>query len=163
MKLGLWPMAVLALIAANCQSAQQQLSTVASSDMVTDEAAIRSLSGAFDSLLTASQEDPFLALLTADVAWMVPNQPALNGTEAVRGRLRWRFSASKLDLVTTIEELHVAEAWAYMKGSYRMRITPKSGGAPVDEEGKVINILRRGDDGRWRVSRHIWNADHPDQ
>lgn len=68
MKLGLWPIPVLALIAANCQGAQQQRSTVASFDTAADEVAIRSLSRAFDSLLTASQEDPFLALLTADVA-----------------------------------------------------------------------------------------------
>jgi ketosteroid isomerase-like protein len=128
-----------------------------------DSVAIESLSRAFDSLLTASQEEPFLTLLTDDVAWMVPGQPALNGIEAVRGRLKWRFSTSKLDLVTKIEELRTSGEWGYMKASYQMRITPLAGGQPVDEEGKLINILQRTQDGQWKVARHLWNANHPDR
>ena len=148
-------------VLASCRVPEERTAATASSSA--DSVAIQSLSRAFDSLLTASQAEPFLALLTADVAWMIPNQPTLNGVEAVRGRLRWRSNTSKLDLVTTIEEIQVGGSWAHMKGSYRMRITPLAGGSAVVEQGKVINILRQTDGGVWKVARHIWNVNHADQ
>ncbi len=34
---------------------------------------------------------------------------------------------------------------------------PKGGGAPVAQEQRYLDVLRREADGRWRVSHHVFN------
>lgn len=131
-------------------------------ESTSDTAAIRALSTEFDRALTAGEEDRFMQLLADHVMWLVPNHPALVGKEAVHARIRQRLTESKLDLVTTPEEVQVAGNWAFVRGTYTMRITTTRSGASEQENGKVINILERQSDGGWKVTRHIWNADHPD-
>ena len=52
---------------------------------------------------------------------------------------------------------------AYAVGTYRMALTPKKAGAkplPVDE-GKYIEVLKRQDDGSWKIVYDIWNPSAP--
>ena len=152
----------LAIVLASCQATPSSRSS-ANPDPSAEIAAIRAQSAAFDSTLSRAAEQPFLALLTDSVMWMVPNQPSLVGKGAVRDRIHGRFAVSVLDLRTTIHEIRVAEGWAYARVSYRMSITPKDGGAAAEEIGKGINMFEKAPNGSWLVTHHIWNADHADR
>lgn len=148
------------LVACQAGSRSDQSASV---DLPEDIAAIRAHSDAFDSAITAGEEQPFINLLTDDVMWMVPNQPALVGREPVRNRIQGLFSTSSLQLRSTVDEIHVAGEWAYVLGTYHLRVTPKESGAPTEEVGKLINILRKDPNGSWRLARHLWNADHAER
>ena len=152
----------LAIVLASCQ-ATPPARTSANPDSSAELAAIRAQSQAFDSTLSLAEEQPFLALLADSVLWMVPNQPSLVGKGAVRDRIHGRFAVSSLDHRTTIHEIRVAGDWAYARVTYRMSITPKNGGAAAEEIGKGINMFEKAPNGSWLVTRHIWNADHPDR
>ena len=58
-----------------------------------------------------------------------------------------------LDGSMSIEELHVVGDWAYLRGRFALTMTPSDGARAVEHAGNTLTILRKGDDGRWRISR----------
>ncbi len=48
----------------------------------------------------------------------------------------------------------------YDAGTYHISMSPP-GAAPVVDKGKYLTVLRRGKDGRWRITYDIWNSDPP--
>lgn len=123
-------------------------------------AAIRRLFERYDSTATAGQAEQWMSLLSDDVIWMVPNQAALVGKDAVWGRVRSFFSLNLVH-VGTVDEIRVAGDWAYVRGAYTVRVTPKAEGDTTEELGKIVYILGRQADNSWRITRAIWNANHP--
>lgn len=51
-----------------------------------------------------------------------------------------------------IQELQVLGDWAYLRNHIDLTVTPP-GAAPVRRSGYTLTILRKGDDGRWRLAR----------
>ena len=153
---------ILATLFLSCQSSPPVQRT-GGAESAEDVAAIRTHSEAFDRAITAGNEQSSAELLTDDVIWMVPNQEALRGREAVRKRFRGLFTGLSLELHSTVDEVRIADDWAFVLGTYRLRLAPKDGGPSTDETGKLINILSRESNGTWRLARHIWNADHPER
>jgi uncharacterized protein (TIGR02246 family) len=153
---------LLATVLLACQSCAP-VERTSTSDSAEDVTAIRTHSEAFDRAISAGDEQSSAALLTDDVIWMVPNQPALRGREAVQNRFHGLFTGSSLELRSTVDEVRIAGDWGFVRGTYHLLLTPRDGGAPTDETGKLINILGREQNGTWRLARHIWNADHPDR
>jgi ketosteroid isomerase-like protein len=101
--------------------------------------------------------DDFMALLTADAVLLPPDLLPKTGAE-LRGWLGAfldRFGIEWLSLVD--DETVVDGTLAYHVYSYTWRATPRDGGAPREASGKGLHILRRGEDGRWRIAREIWN------
>jgi ketosteroid isomerase-like protein len=41
------------------------------------------------------------------------------------------------------------------------KVTPKAGGAPMDERIKGIHIYQRQADGSWRITSDVWNSEAP--
>ncbi len=130
-------------------------------DVEADIAAIRGLFEQFDSTATAGLAEEWMSLLSDDVIWMVPNQAALVGKDAVLGRVGPFFSNLNMEHVTGVDEVRVAGDWAYVRGTYSFGVTPKAGGDTTEEVGKIVYILGRQADNSWKITRAIWNANHP--
>ncbi len=152
-------LAAIAFLAACAKSTEETPST--GTDREADIAAIRSLIAQKDSTVTAGQAEQFMSLLSDDIIWMAPNHPALVGRDAVWEALGPRFPDLNMDHVGTVDELRVAGDWAYARSSYVLRVTPKAGGDTIEEVGKGFYILGRHADGSWKITRGIWNSDHP--
>lgn len=127
----------------------------------TDIAVIRGLFQRYDSTATVGQAEEWMSLLSDDIIWMVPNQPALVGKDAVWGRVGPFFADLNMEHVGAVDEVRVAGDWAYVRGTYTFRVTPKAGGETTEEVGKIVYILGRQTDNSWRITRAIWNANHP--
>jgi ketosteroid isomerase-like protein len=100
----------------------------------------------------------YAAILADDAVYMPPNLPAKAGDE-LRAWLKdfvVRFAIQWLKFVH--EETTVAGDLAYHRYTYSWRVTPKAGGEPVVGHGKGLQILRREQDGQWKMARSIWNA-----
>ena len=67
------------------------------------------------------------------------------------------------DLVETmsVEEIEVADRFAYARVNYKFKATPKAEAEPVEEDGKGIFILRRKPDGSWVSTHCVWNFNTP--
>ena len=134
---------------------------VAAVDVDTDIAAIRDLFERYDSTINAGLAEQWMSLLSDDIIWMEPNQPAIVGKDAVWGIVGAFFSDLDMERVTGVDEVRVAGDWAYVRGTYEFRITPKAGGDTMEEVGKIVYILGRQADNSWRITRAIWNENRP--
>ena len=123
-----------------------------------DVQAIHELFQRYDETTNAGDEEGWMALLTDDIAWMVPEQAELGGKDAVRTRVDVFFDGFDMESITTLHEVQVADDWAFVRLDYDLRATPKAGGEAVAEKGKGIFVLERQADGSWKTSRAIWNT-----
>ena len=98
---------------------------------------------------------------TDDGIYMWPDAPAIEGREALREWFEERFARVEAQIESKTEELVVCDDWAFERGTSVVRIRQKKTYHIDTVCGKYINILRRQQDGCWRIARRIRNRDHP--
>ena len=106
--------------------------------------------------------ESLLATMTDDAVIMPPNEPKISGKEAI-GTWTKSFLApfKNHHLICSLEEVQVADNWAFILGQYRLALTPKAGGELIYKMGKFIDILEQQPNGDWKIAREIFNSDKP--
>lgn len=100
------------------------------------------------------------ALYTDDGAYMAPNAPAASGKAAIQAAYEQLFGLGTVQVSSTPASVEIAGDWGIDQGSYKLTVTPKAGGAPLEDMGKYVAILRKSESG-WNVRSLIWNSDMP--
>ena len=109
----------------------------------------------------AASVEQIAALYTEDAFVLYPNQPAVSGHAAIVDYFKGFFGEfPKNDFELISSEIVVTGPWAFDRGAYRWKGTPRKGPAVADN-GKYLVVLKRGDDGKWRVARDMDNSDRP--
>lgn len=95
-----------------------------------------------------------VAMYTDDCILMPPDEPTITGRQAVMDfylpLLRHGFTMERAN-----EEAETHTDLTFRRGTY----TIKDRHGEVTEQGKYVQLWRRQDDGKWRLSREIWNTD----
>jgi uncharacterized protein (TIGR02246 family) len=93
------------------------------------------------------------ALYTDDAVLLPPASPMVQGKDDIQAY--WQAMAdmgvSNMDLETT--EITVSGNDAFEVGTFTYKA------ADTQASGKAIVLWRKGDDGKWRLRRDIWNED----
>lgn len=118
-----------------------------------DELAIRQLIETWLRATRAGDVDTVLSLMTPDVVFLVPGQPPMQGREAFGEALRAVLGQHAIDSASEIEEVVVCGDLAYCRTRLAVTVTSKHGGTPMQRSGHTLSILRRGEDGNWRLAR----------
>jgi uncharacterized protein (TIGR02246 family) len=105
--------------------------------------------------------DAFAGVFTEDAAQMPPNETANVGREKIRAWAQGFFNSVRAEFALEVEEVRVAGEWAFERGSYRIRVSPRAGGGSFPDTGKYITIYESQPGGGWLTARDIWNSDHP--
>jgi ketosteroid isomerase-like protein len=130
-------------------------------DPVADEQAINAIREREIAAFSAGAVDSLLAVMAPDVVIMPPNEPILIGADAAR---KWAQSLASQATVNgryTDAKISVNGDWAIERYTGALRVTPKVGGAAVEEVVKGIHIYHRQPDGSWRIVQDVWNTDAP--
>ena len=130
-------------------------------DIEADIEAIKNLTEEYDATLKAGDLDRWMSLYTDDAVRMPPNIPALVGKDAIRNFYQPFFEQYAIDINETCEEVIVCGDWAFVRGTYTYTITPKMGGEPSRDSGKLVAFHKRQPDGSWMIYRNIWNSNLP--
>jgi len=126
-----------------------------------DVAAIRRLAEDWRSGWLAGDTSALLALFADDPVLMAWGQPAVFGKDEIRPLYEAVFRDYAFGSATTLMDVEVSGDLGYFWCTYRMKATPKAGGAPLEEEGKSVFIVRRAPGGAWKITRLIDNSDRP--
>jgi uncharacterized protein (TIGR02246 family) len=118
--------------------------------MTDDERAIRDLIDTWLAASTAGDIATVLSLMTDDVVFMVPGKEPFG--KAAFASASMAMKDTKIDGRSDIQELRILGEWAYLRNRLEITVTPPDG-APVHRSGYTLTILRKGDDGRWRLAR----------
>ena len=125
-----------------------------------DVDAIKALFAPFSTIVASGDLEGWLNLFTDDIVFMAPNSPITKGKDAIRGRAKRHFEQFDMEETISIDEIEVSGELAFMRYSYKFKITPKAGGETDHANGKALAILKRQADGSWRCSHYIYSLDH---
>jgi uncharacterized protein (TIGR02246 family) len=131
-------------------------------DSEVDVEGIRRVREAHVAALNASDVDAWVSLFTDDGVQMPPNAPANVGKDSIRSWSDALLGMFRATFALSVAEIQVVGDWAFERGSYRIGLTPRTGGQSIQDNGKYITIYRRRPpSGPWRIARDIWNTDQP--
>jgi uncharacterized protein (TIGR02246 family) len=124
--------------------------------------AIKNTMSSYETALNASSTDAAMALYTEDAVFMVPHNLAAVGKVAVRQAYNAVFKAITLKVKFTIAELVViAPHWAFVRtnsaGTQKINAT----GVTSAEANQELFILKKDDDGKWRIARYAFSTTNP--
>ena len=95
------------------------------------------------------------------VKYIPPGEPAIEGTDAVRGWLETLIENVDADLEYTHTDVTVEGDWAFEHYAGVVTMTQKVGGASRTENVRGIHIYQRDKEGAWKITHDIWNSDTP--
>jgi uncharacterized protein (TIGR02246 family) len=117
--------------------------------MNADERKIRDMLDSWWQATRDGDVDTVLGLMADDVMFLTPGQPPFGKAEfeaAARDR------SIKVDGKSDIEELEIADGWAWMRTHIDVTMTPANGQSQ-HRSGSTLSILRKQPDGNWLVAR----------
>jgi ketosteroid isomerase-like protein len=102
-----------------------------------------------------------MSVYADDVISLPPNQPARVGKAAVQSLWEETLTDFAVEVSVNVEEVEVAGGWAFERGTFDMKLSPRAGGAPIEDTGKYLDVLRQQADGSWKYARVSWNSSQP--
>lgn len=142
----------LLLGAAACQAAPAAITDA-------DRAAIEAKAQAFTTHVLAGDFAVLVKDYYADDAVLLPpNMKAATGHAAMEAAFRTFPPVSSFTLHTV--EIVGSPDLAYVRGTYTMTFAPP-GAPPIPDEGKYLEVWRKGSDGTWKSVRDMFNSDMP--
>jgi uncharacterized protein (TIGR02246 family) len=103
--------------------------------------------------------DVLTELVTEDAEFWSPGTPAMRGRETVSAVFRDAFRKYSVERSWTEIERLVGTDFMVSVGIEKTRVTPRSGGDPIDVTQRGWTMARRCPDGRWRFARGITNRE----
>jgi uncharacterized protein (TIGR02246 family) len=124
--------------------------------------ALTEMAAQWDAAANAGDVDALAAMLTDDYLRMNPDEPTVEGKEAVVADIKaFREENDVRDVKSELVEVRVAGDWAYVRGQWTSVVTPKATGEPINISGKWVDICELQPDGSWKLARTISNLDAP--
>jgi ketosteroid isomerase-like protein len=106
--------------------------------------------------------EDYISFWAEDLIWMPPNAPIIQGISATKEILQPYFEQVTIRHEITIEEIKVADDYAFTRINSEEKYTPKSGeGESIEANFKAIILLQRMADGTWLGTHLIWNSNDP--
>jgi uncharacterized protein (TIGR02246 family) len=147
------------LAPAEGQPASAALFTVGT-DLAQARQAIDKTRNAYVAAWRAANPEQIAELYTDDAYVLYPNQPAVEGKLAIRDYFRNFFrDFPKNEFELASAEIVVTGPWAFDRGTYRWKGTPRAGGKAIEDNGKYLVVLQQQGDGTWKVARDMDNSD----
>jgi uncharacterized protein (TIGR02246 family) len=146
---------------ASCRE-NNAMETTPMSGSAAEREAIKNTMSSYEAALNGSSTEAAIALYTEDAVFMVPNNPSAVGKAAVRQAYDAVFKAITLKVKFTIAELvMMAPQWAFVRtnsaGTQKINAT----GATSAEANQELFILKKDDDGKWRIARYAFSTTNP--
>ena len=115
-----------------------------------DERQIRKLIESWIAASNARDLPALMDMMTDDVVFMTPGRAPFGKAEFAADVGRMKSVA--IDARVEVQEIEVFGPRAYIRNHIQVELT-SPGQAPKRVSGYAMSILRKGDDGRWRIAR----------
>ena len=123
-----------------------------------DEVAIKKLIANWEKVLNAGDADSGKDLFMPDGVFMPPGSPSQVGDKAIRAFLDTLWSRGEaVDYNFDPVEVVVLNGWAFARVETTGTWKSKDSGTSWKIDSKSLFILRRTDEGTWKIARLMWN------
>jgi uncharacterized protein (TIGR02246 family) len=122
-----------------------------------DATAVRAAFDGYFAAAISRDASRWAALYADDAVIMSPNSATVEGRSAIEAWLR-ALPVVIADADGEALEVNGAADFAYIRGTYALAMEMPGVAQPLRQEGKLLQIYTRQQDGTWRLARDIWNT-----
>jgi uncharacterized protein (TIGR02246 family) len=127
-----------------------------------EEAAIRSTLAAYNAALNSGKTSLVLPLYADDGIFMAPYSSSAVGREAVKKAYDAVFRELTFRVTFHIAEIvQMAPSWAFVRTNSEGATDHRSIGKTLAEANQELFILKKGNDGKWRIARYSFSPINP--
>lgn len=128
-----------------------------------DEAAVQAVDTLFATALNAGDIAGVVRAYGHDAWLMPPNALPMRGHDGIRGFWGGFLRSYDVRLTVGADRIEGQGDLAYVVGHYHMETRPKAQEVPVlpAEDGKFLEVLKRGPDRRWTYVADMFSANAP--
>ena len=123
-----------------------------------DKAAAHQMDSSWSAAVAAGEAAGMTAMYAPDAMVQPPNMPAVHGMQAIRDFYK-AMTSVKVNIQLTQETADGAGDFMYTTGRYHYQQMPAETGP--SEDGKYLEVFRRGADGKWMLVAESWSANAP--
>ena len=132
----------------------------AGAQYATSRNAIRKIEDRYVRAALANNWSALVELFADDAVLLPADSPAVTGSVAIG---KW-FASSGVratEFVTKSESIEVERTLATNRGTYTLTFVTKDSSTPVTQHGHYLWVLRKGDDGVWRITVDMFHSSEP--
>ena len=123
---------------------------------------VTALLAKYNEALNASSTDAVMPLYAEDGVFMPPYSQSAVGLAAVRKAYDAVFKAITLDVKFAIAEIvELGPGWAFARTNSAGTTTDRATGAKSAEGNQELFVLKRDDDGSWKIARYSFSPTNP--
>lgn len=123
---------------------------------------VTALLAKYNEALNASSTDAVMPLYAEDGVFMPPYSQSAVGLAAVRKAYDAVFKAITLDVKFAIAEIvELGPGWAFARTNSAGTTTDHATGAKSAEGNQELFVLKRDDDGSWKIARYSFSPTNP--
>ena len=123
---------------------------------------VTALLAKYNEALNASSTDAVMPLYTEDGVFMPPYSQSAVGAAAVRKAYDVVFKAITLNVKFAIAEIvELGPGWAFARTNSAGTTTDHATGAKSAEGNQELFVLKRYDDGSWKIARYSFSPTNP--
>jgi uncharacterized protein (TIGR02246 family) len=137
----------------------QEAPTASDGSRNPDALAITHLVTEWADAFNAGDMDRLMALYGPDVVYMYQDGPTDIGKTSLATGYQAMLDRNNGHLSPHIDEISVFGKIAFLRGTFQLTMTPKTGGKPYETHRRLLEILHKEHDGTWRVIRGMNNVD----
>jgi uncharacterized protein (TIGR02246 family) len=116
----------------------------------------------YEAALNASNTEQVMQLYANDGVFMPQHSPSAVGIEEVHKAYDAVFTAIKLDIKFSIEEIvEINPDWAFARTNSAGSVTIKANGAKVDEANQELFLFKKNGSGEWKIARYCFSTTNP--
>jgi len=128
------------------------------SEVSNDDDAVRHLILQALEIIRSDDFGRYFDLFTDDAVWMMPS--SCQDVHVDEAKSFYSFTKKfRFDQETSVDEVVIADDWAYVRVGFDGYLRSKfdEDAPPLRSISRHIWILRKLNDGSWKISRDIWN------
>ena len=112
----------------------------------------------YSAAIAAGDAEQSMALWAEDGIYFPPGAPPIFGWEAIAERTRPYLAQFDTRHEVSSEGIEVRGDLTVNWGTWVQTVVPRAGGDSTVIRAKYLRVLRKQQDGSWRIWRDIWNA-----
>jgi len=95
-----------------------------------------------------------------DAVLMPPNDSPVTGHDAIRPRYELMFSSFQPKIEARVDQICVEGRTSFVRGHNGGQLVSTNGGESRQLDDTYLMLLRKGNDGLWRITHLIWHRSH---
>lgn len=122
-----------------------------------EEEAVVAAMQAWEAAVESGDYEALAGFYTEDAVFYPNGAAPIVGRDQILDRNRQRGSRGSVNIMQRVDDVEINGSWAVYSCLARVEATASEGAAPAARFSRVLLLMERGEDGRWRIHRDIDN------